>query len=86
MMNWGGSGMMGGSGFGVFGMFFGFIFMLLFVVGSVLLVVWIVRQFAPGGTSAPQSTSNALELLKERFAKGEISKEEFADMKKELMK
>ena len=86
MMNWDNGGMMGGSGFGILGMIFGFIFMLLFIVGSVLLIVWIVRQFAPGGASPPQSTSSALEILKERFAKGEINKEEFAEMKKELMR
>ena len=86
MMNWGNGGMMGGSGFGVIGMIFGFIFMLLFVVGSVLLIVWIVKQFAPGGTSVPPPTSNALEILNERFARGEISKEDFAEMKKELLK
>ena len=86
MMNWGHDGMMGGSGFGIFGMIFGLIFMLLFIVGSILLVVWIVKQFAPGKTSAPPSTSNALEILKEQFARGEINKEEFVEMKKELLK
>ncbi len=86
IMNWGRHGMMGGPGFGSLGMIFGLIFMLLFFAGIILLIVWIVRQFAPGGTSAPQSTGNALEILKERFAKGEISKEEFAEMKKELLK
>ena len=86
MMDWGNSGTIGGPGFGIFGMIFGFMFMLLFIVGSVLLIVWIVKQFAPpGGTSAPPATSNALEILKERFAKGEISKEEFAEMRKELI-
>ena len=81
---WGNGGAM--DGFSGFGMFLGFIFMLFFMVGSVLLIVWIVRQFAPGGTSAPTSTGNALEILKERFARGEISKEEFAQMKTELTK
>ena len=83
-MRGGHGGMM--DGFGGFGMFFGFIFMLLFFVGSVFLIVWIVRQLAPGGTSLTSSGSNALEILKERFAKGEISKDEFAEMKKELLK
>ena len=86
MMNSGSDGMMGGPGFGVFGMIFGLIFMLLFIVGSILLIVWIVKQFTPGGTSTPTSSSNALEILNERFAKGEISKEEFSEMKKELLK
>ncbi len=78
-------GMMGGHGSGIFGMVIGLIFLTAFIVGSVLLIVWIVRQFAPSSPST-LSSSNALEILKERFAKGEISKEEFSDMKKELMK
>lgn len=84
MMDWGG-GMMGGPGFGFIGMIFGLIFMALFIAGFVLLIVWIVKQFAPGGASTPSSSTNALEILKERFAKGEINKEQFSEMKKELM-
>ena len=64
---------MGGPGFGIFAMIFGLIFTLLFLTGFVLLVVWIVRQFAVGGTSSI-SSSNALEILKERFAKGEMKR------------
>ncbi len=86
MMDWGHGGMMDGSGFGILGMIFGFMFMLLFTVGSVLLIVWIVKQFAPAGTAASPPISNSLEILKERFARGEISKEDFTEMKKELMK
>jgi len=78
--------MMGGHDFGIFGMFIGLIFMLAFIGGSVLLIVWIVKQFSTDRTSTPALKSNALEILEERFAKGEISKEEFSDMKKELMK
>ncbi len=69
-----------------FGMMLGLFFMLLFIIGSILLVVWIVKQFSPGGTHAHPPASDSLEILKERFAKGEVSKEEFADMKKELLK
>ncbi len=79
-------GMMGGHFFGIFGMLIGLIFMLAFIGGSVLLIVWIVKQFSTDRTSTSASRSNALGILKERFAKGEISKEEFLDMKKDLMK
>ena len=84
----GNSGMMGGPDIGIFGMILGLIFTLLFLVGFVLLIVWVVKQLTPGGTgtAAPPSTNNALDILKERFAKGEISKDEFTEMKKELMK
>ncbi|HEB12104.1 MAG TPA: SHOCT domain-containing protein [Actinobacteria bacterium] len=82
--------MMDGSGFGIIGMLFGLFITLLFVVGIIVLIIWIVKQFAPGGTSGTTSSStggsNALDILEERFAKGEISKEEYADMKKELRK
>ena len=80
------AGMM--SGFGGFDMpfNFSFIFIPLIFVGIFILVSRMVRRSAPGGTSALPSTSDALEILKGRFAKGEISKEEFAEMKKELLK
>ncbi len=88
MMNWGGDGMMGGwGGFSGFGMIFGMIFMLLFWAGFILLIVWAIRQFAPGRTpSTPPPQSNALKILEERFAKGEITEEEFAEMKRALLK
>lgn len=79
-------GMMGGHVFGFFGMFIGLLFMLAFIGGIVLLIIWIVKQFSTDRSSTPTVRSNALEILKERFAKGEISKEEFSDMKKELLK
>ncbi len=86
MMHGGNGGMIDGSGFGVIGMLFGLFVTLLFIVGVVVLIVWIVKQFAPGGTSMNQSNDNALKILNERFAKGDISKEEYADMKKLLTK
>ncbi len=80
--------MMGGwGGFSGFGMIFGMIFMLLFWAGFILLIVWAIRQFAPSGTSStPPPQSNALKILEERFAKGEITEEEFAEMKRALLK
>lgn len=46
--------------------------MLVFWGGLLLLVAWAVRRFAPG----PRS-SDALRILEERFATGEIDREEF---------
>lgn len=86
MMHGGSGTMMDGSGFGIIGMLFGLFVALLFLVGIIVLIIWIVKQFAPGGTPAQQSNDSALDVLKERFAKGEISKEEYADMKKVLTK
>ena len=84
--NFGRHGMTGGSGFVILGMLVGFLLMLLIAAGITLLLIWIVRQSSTAGASGPPSSNKALEILKERFAKGEISQEEFAAMKKELMK
>ncbi|HSC71281.1 MAG TPA: SHOCT domain-containing protein [Candidatus Methylomirabilis sp.] len=80
-----GGGMMGWGGFGGSGMgFVGWIFMLLFwgliIVGLVLVVRWLWDQRRPGtgGADAP------IEILKRRYARGEISKEEFDRMKQDL--
>ena len=59
------------------------IFMLLFWVGVVLLVVWGVRNL--GNTRVERDTSNrALEILEERYARGEIDSEEFNRRRSEL--
>ncbi len=55
------------------------LFWILIVGGIIILVKWISGQ-RPG---APQGDS-ALDILKRRYAKGEISKEDYDRMKKDL--
>lgn len=67
--------MMGGYGMGGFG--FGGIFMILWwiliVVGIVALVKWLLGpSLGRGGGS-----SRALDILKERYARGEIDEQEY---------
>ena len=74
-----------GSGYGMFGG----IGMIFFWVVLIVLVVFLVRSIAGGWPSRPTSQppptgSAALEILKERYAKGEISKEEYEERKKTL--
>ncbi|OHB15248.1 MAG: electron transporter RnfE [Candidatus Zambryskibacteria bacterium RIFOXYC1_FULL_39_10] len=65
------------------GWFGGGIMMVVFWVLLVVFIVWIVREVG-GKNSSPRSNSSALEILKERYAKGEIDKEEFESKKKDL--
>src|SRR5665648_147144 len=78
----GSSGSFGG--FGLIGMFIGLIFWILIIVGIVLLIKWLLDQNKLGGQSSMTGES-AMEILKKRYAKGEISKEEFEQMKRDLV-
>ncbi len=71
---WGGFG-----GMGMFGMFFGGLLFLALLAGGILLIIWLVRQVTPGGASRPsgRATSAARQILDERYARGEISREEY---------
>ena len=60
--------------------FGGGIMMILFWVLAIIFIVWIIREI-----SGENSRSNALEILKERYAKGEIDKKEFEEKKKDLI-
>ncbi|MDD5474650.1 MAG: SHOCT domain-containing protein [Candidatus Methanoperedens sp.] len=74
-------GMMDGYGYGVAGygmLIFGFIFWILILIGLILLIKYLWE----GGAKKEES---ALELLKKRYARGEISKEEFEEKKKDLV-
>lgn len=62
------------------GMGFGLIFMVVFWILVILGLIAIVK-YIKGKEHEPES---ALEILKKRYAKGEISKEEFEEKKKDI--
>ena len=66
-------------GFGSGGMFMWIIFLI--VIG--LLIYFIVQAQKTKGQTSTQNES-PLDILKRRYAKGEIAKEEFERMKKDL--
>jgi putative membrane protein len=71
-----------GMGWGWIGL--GFLHMGLFWILVILGIVVLVRSLA---ASSPASTSGrALEILKERDAKGELTREQYEQMKRELGK
>jgi len=76
--NGGWDNMMGWGGFG-----FGWIFMIIFWILIILGVVALVRYLGNSGKSV-KDDKTPLEILKERYAKGEIDKKEFEDKKKDL--
>jgi putative membrane protein len=84
--DWGhGPGMMGwGSGMGWFGGIIMVIFWIAVIVGIVLLIRWLIisTRTTSHGMSSGES---ALEILKRRYARGEIDKQEFEEKKKDLI-
>ena len=85
-MMWGWPNMMGGffgGGMGCISMILGFIFFILIIVGIILLIVWLVKRLTHSGIE-DKTGSKALEVLKERYAKGEITKDQYESMKKDL--
>jgi len=68
------------------GMFFGPLFMVLVIAAVVAIVLLLVRR--PGGswqgTLTPPPGRTALDILKERFARGEIDKADYEERRRAL--
>ena len=61
--------------------------MILFWVLMVLVIVLLIRGFRTSkgsGREAGPATESALDILKKRYARGEIHKEEYLEKKKDL--
>lgn len=84
-----------GHGFGLGGALFGGIFMIIFWI----LLIWLAVSFVRGGFGChgkhcglgnghgeEKNGDKAMNTLRERFAKGEISKEEFEEKSQILKK
>jgi putative membrane protein len=66
------------------GMGFGWFFMVIFWVLVIIGVVYLIKLVLPGIKNEGK-TETALDILKKRYAKGEVSKEEFEEKKKDLV-
>ena len=71
----------GFSGAGAFGWLMMILWWGLIIFGIVMLIRWLMNQSR--GTSGHKQTP--LEILKERYAKGEINSQEFEEKKKNLV-
>ncbi len=63
---------------------FGWGFMWLFWVVVIVAIVFMVKTFMGNSSSQDKEPKSAEEILKERYAKGEIDREEFERMRKDL--
>ena len=79
-------GMMGYGGFG-FGSLWGIVMMVLWLLvigGVVALVIWLFQQGRFFETTPASGARSALDILRERYAKGEITREQFEQMRRDL--
>jgi putative membrane protein len=81
---WGpGTGFMGGWGMGWFGPLFTLLFWGLLIAGGIYLVRWSTQLFS-GRSPNTSDSSDALDIIRTRYASGEIDREEFKRMKEAL--
>ena len=79
-----GFGMMDGYGYsmmGYGGMFFGLLFWIVIIVLAYFLIKSLIEHYKNQGVVG----KSALDIAKERYAKGEITKEELEEIKKNLI-
>jgi putative membrane protein len=72
--------MMNGFGYHGWGMGLSWIFGIVVFFGIILLLI----QFFTKTSSSVEPEKTALDILKERYARGEISKEEFEEKKRDI--
>jgi len=75
--------MFGNYGWGMMGGWGGMLFMSLFWIALILLIVWVVRAVIGAGGGGG-SSSNAGNILDQRYARGEITRKEYEQMKKDI--
>jgi len=67
---------------------FGFIGMILFWGILIFLVVWLVRNISQSDRSSGEKTADrdpsARQILEQRYAKGEIDREQYQHMSKDI--
>lgn len=90
MWGYGPYGMMGyGEGWGSTGwmMLFGGVFWIILLVLGVTAVVWLVRGSSHAGHYPPriEPNSSGLSILEERYARGEINRDEYLQKKRDIL-
>lgn len=89
---WGGccSGIFRGfGGLGMVGPILNLVITAGMIIGTVWLVIWIVRRFSSNQTTArsqsgPDNSKSPLDIIKVRYARGEITRDDYQDMLTDL--
>src|SRR3989339_707584 len=82
-----GNNMMGSGMMGNYPTYYGYnsfwnILWLIFLIGIIVLIIWLIYNFTKRG----KESETPINILQKRYAKGEINKKQFDEMKKELRK
>jgi putative membrane protein len=78
--------MMGWGGLWGWWMFIPALFVLLVIGGGLALIVWLASQGLSRASIPPTGRDAALEALRLRYARGEITKEQFDQIRADLEK
>jgi len=85
------SGLLGGfTGMGIVGSVLNLVLSVGLIIGLVIFLIWAVRRLGAESksfnTGAPRDNSldSPLEILKLRYAKGEITQKEYSEISKDL--
>lgn len=65
---------------------FGPIFLYIVLALAVVGVISIIKSLAGGKSESPAEEESAMDILRRRYARGEISREEFEEMKSSISK
>lgn len=77
--------MHGFGGMGLIGGIIGLLFNLVVVVGIVVLVVWAVKRFSSGTSfNLGSGSQTPREILQARYARGELTREQYQQMLQDL--
>jgi putative membrane protein len=78
---WGMMGGWGGYGYGVIHM----VVWVIILIAIIALAVWLARSLiTPGMHHVPPRRSSGLDVLEERYARGEIDRDEYLQKKKDI--
>jgi putative membrane protein len=80
------NGMMGryGYGYSPLGGILSLVFFGLLIAGAVLLILWLVRNAGAGALNLRHPGEMPLDIIKTRYAKGEITKEQYDALRRDL--